>query len=157
MQTKKKDIISFMGLVILSVVGLFLCNGIDKPFREYDPGAAFLPRLILWIIFGLSVIKIVLMVLENLDGEDRILGKQEIIKGLITIALVGCYYFFYKSLGFIVDTLLYLALQISVVTPKEKYSWKKTLSISLVTTLIVYVIFAVGFSMRFAKGILKFM
>ncbi len=157
MKVKNKDIISSVVLIAISIAGLFLCRDIDKPFRDYDLGAAFVPQLTLWLILGVSVLKIVVAVIENSqkNAESRFGGN--VPRGLLTILLVGAYCFLYKPVGFILHTAVYLFLQITVVTPKEKNKLWKNALIAVLTTAIAYLIFSIGFSIRFPKGILSFL
>lgn len=157
MKVKNKDIISSSALIAISIVGLFLCRDIDRPFREHDLGAAFLPQLALWLILALSALKIVVALIENDRTETTSRFGGNVPRGLLTILLVGAYCFLYKPVGFILDTAVYLFLQITLVTPKEKNKLWKNALIAVLTTVIAYLIFSIGFAIRFPKGVISFL
>ena len=156
-KTKTRDIITSAILCLVSIVGLVLTLQIPDPFREYDLGARFLPQLILGLILGLSILKIVTVLIENEDGTVEKKDASQYLKGLCTIALVGLYCFCYEVLGFIVDTSLYLFLQIFILTPKGKRKIWKIIVVDLIATITVYLIFREGFSVQLPEGVLTFL
>ena len=57
-----------------------------------------------------------------------------------------------RERGFVIMTLLYLFLQILVLTESDKWNYKKFLVIDLVFTFAVFVIFRYGFKMMLPTG-----
>lgn len=156
MKEKNKEVVSAFILIGISVVGLFLTLDIPQPFREYDLGAAFLPRLTLVLIIGLSVLKIVVAVIENKSGGLEKIDKSQLKKGFGTILLVGLYCFLYEPVGFLINTLVYLFFQMMILTPKNKRKIWKLLLIDAASTAAIYLIFNVGFSVRLPHGLAAF-
>ena len=157
MKTKTRDIITSIILILVSIGGLILTLQIPEPFRDYDLGASFLPRLILGLILGLSVLKIITVLIENEQGVIEKKNASQYLKGLCTIILVGLYCFCYEVLGFVLDTGIYLFLQILVLTPKEKRKVWQIVVIDLIATITVYLIFNEGFSVQLPEGVLTFL
>lgn len=157
MKEKNRDLLSASILILVSMFGLYLTKDIPEPFREYDFGAAFLPTVVLVLIAGLSVLKIIVTLIENKQGSLDKLDTSQFLKGFGTIALVGIYCFCYKPVGFLIDTLVYLFLQIFILVPKEKRSIKKILLIDILATAIIYLIFTRGFSVRLPQGLITFL
>jgi len=156
MKEKNRDIISSLILIALSVFGLYLTFDIPEPFREYDLGAAFLPRLALGLIGALAALKIVVALIENRAEEGNAFHTGQLLRGGATIVLVGLYCFCYKPLGFLLDTLIYLFLQILILTPREKRSIWKIVLIDVAATVVIYLIFKQGFSVRLPQGLITF-
>lgn len=156
MKEKTRDIISALVLIAISICGFYLSRDIAEPFREYDIGAAFLPRLVLGLIVTLSVLKIIISVIENKTAVLEAKDKSQFFKGFSTIILVGIYCFCYKPIGFLLDTFIYLFLQIVIVTPKEKRQIWKILLIDIIATMVVYLIFTKGFAVKLPHGLITF-
>ena len=156
MKEKTRDIISALALIAVSLFGFYLSKDIPEPFREYDIGAAFLPRLVLGLIAALAVLKIIVSLIENKTAVLEPKDKSQFFKGFSTIILVGIYCFCYKPVGFLLDTLIYLFLQIVIVTPKEKRKIWKILLIDIIATVVVYLIFTKGFSVKLPHGLITF-
>ena len=156
MKVKTRDIISSVGLILVGIVGFSLTSEIPEPFREYDLGAAFLPRLVLALIIGLSVLKIVVTLIENKPDRTEKKDTSQFIKGFGTIVLVGGYCFCFKPAGFLLDTLVYLFLQILLLTPKDKRKLWKIVLIDVIAVAVIYATFTYGFALRLPKGPLTF-
>lgn len=160
MKEKTRDIISSLALIALSLFGLYLTFDIPEPFRDYDLGAAFLPRVVLGLIGGLAALKIAVAWMENRKGTVTLFDARQLLKGGGTILLVGLYCFCYKPVGFLLDTLIYLLLQILILVPKEKRKiWKiwKIVMIDMIATVVIYLIFSQGFSVRLPRGLITFL
>ena len=156
MKVKTRDIISSIGLILVGVAGFSLTAEIPEPFRDYDLGAAFLPRLVLALIIGLSVLKIIVTLIENKPDRTEKKDTSQFVKGFGTIALVGAYCFCFKPVGFLLDTLVYLFLQILLLTPKDKRRIWKIALIDVIAVVVIYATFTYGFALRLPKGPLTF-
>lgn len=157
MKEKTRDIISSLALIALSLFGLYLTFDIPEPFRDYDLGAAFLPRVVLGLIGGLAALRIIVSWMENKKSAVRLFDASQLLKGGSTILLVGLYCFCYKPVGFLLDTLFYLFLQILILVPKEKRNIWKILIIDIAASVVIYLIFSQGFSVRLPRGLITFL
>lgn len=157
MKERNRDIISSLVFIAFSLIGWYLTLDIPEPFREYDLGAAFLPRLVLALIGALAILKLIVALVENKQNISEKREKEQLIRAALTIAMVGLYCFCYKPAGFLVDTFLYLFAQIMLLTPKSKRCVWKILLIDVVATITIYLIFSCGFSVRLPQGLIKFL
>ena len=157
MKEKTRDIISSLALIALSLFGLYLTFDIPEPFRDYDLGAAFLPRMVLGLIGGLAALKIAVAWMENRTTVVEVFDAGQIWKGGSTIVLVGLYCLCYKPVGFLLDTLIYLFIQILILVPKEKRRVWKILVIDVIATAVIYLIFIRGFSVQLPQGLITFL
>ena len=155
MKEKTRDIISALILLAVSAVGLYLSRDIPEPFREYDLGAAFLPQLVLILIGALSLLKIVVALIENKPDRVEKTDLSHSVKGFSTIVLVGLYCFCFQPVGFLLDTAVYLFVQILILVPKEKRKIWQIILIDVVATVVIYLIFTRGFSVRLPQGLIK--
>lgn len=156
MKEKNRDILSALVLIAVSAYGLYLTCEIPEPFRDYDLGAVFLPRLVLILIGALSVLKIVVTLVENRPDFLEKKDTSQFIKGFGTIVLVGLYCFCFRPAGFLLDTVVYLFAQILILVPKEKRKIWKILLIDVTATVVIYLIFTRGFAVRLPQGLVKF-
>lgn len=156
MKERNREIITSMVFLAFSLFGWYLTREIPEPFRDYDLGAAFLPRLVLGLIGALAMLKLVIAVVENKQNTGEKKEKAQLARAAVTIAMVGLYCFCYKPVGFLVDTAVYLFAQIMLLTPKSKRCVWKILLIDLVATVAIYLLFSRGFSVRLPQGLIKF-
>lgn len=155
MNVKNRDILSSLVMAGICGVGLVLTRSLPPSTREYDLGPAFLPGLILWLIIFLCGLKVIVALILN-DQKVIPAGNGRKVQGISTIILVGMYCFLYGPLGFLLDTFLYLILQITIVTPKEKRKFLTIFLIDIISTVIIYLVFTKGFGLRLPKGLVGF-
>ena len=85
-------------------------------------------------------------------------GQQEQInlKAVVcTLLLLIGYASFFRSLGYTISTLLYLFLQIRVLTVEEKRSRLLVGAVALTTTVFIHVVFRYGLMLILPQGILS--
>ena len=76
-----------------------------------------------------------------------------------SLVLATIYVNILMPVGFIISTLLYLVLQITVLAPDDKRTKKDLIKYAIITvvfTLVVYFLFRYGFKIILPQGILKF-
>ena len=123
-------------------------------------GPDFLPTIIGVITMILAIILIVMSVKgmkENIaraeaEGAESCDYKR-VVESLILMAI---YVFIFKSIGFLVSTLIYLPLQIIVLSPNSERTAKgiiKEVVVSVIFTFVVYFLFRYGFSIVLPDGI----
>ena len=85
------------------------------------------------------------------DEEKKVfINRDELIKLLISIALMGLYVILITVLGYAVSTFLYMLIQIWVLKPDKKISY---LIVALVSTAILYVGFGLFLRIWLPKGL----
>ncbi|QEN08508.1 tripartite tricarboxylate transporter TctB family protein [Oceanispirochaeta crateris] len=110
---------------------------------EEGPGSGFFPSIIGILLSGISIIAFL---------EGRKLSPPEYIKAsylpfIAAIATVG----FALIIGFFPSLFLFLQGWLKLI---EKYSWKKSLPVSTITTALLYGVFAMWLMVPFPAGLI---
>ena len=149
MTDKKKGIITSVIFLVFSIVMVVFARQI-KPMMQNDVGSGFFPTVIGFSMCAISVLRLVMAVREK-EGEAKKSG-DDIKGGLETLILVGAY----SSVGFIISTIVYLFLQILILTPAEKRSIPITIAISLIAPFVIYAMFVYLINTPLPKGLFGF-
>lgn len=131
-----------------------------------DIGPDFMPIVVGSICIGLSVLLLVQAVsaLRKTAGQKTEAGSEstesasDYVRVIESLVLALVYVNVLKPVGFIISTLVYLALQIFVLAPNDKRTMKdivKYVIIDVIFTLVVYFLFRYGFKIVLPAGILK--
>lgn len=136
---KKADLIT--GSVLLALSGFVIWESWRMPpSATFGPGAGFLPFWTGVIVAGLSVILFLTAWFRKVDPEDPPVfpGRKALTTvGLVLLAL-ALYTVFMESLGFLANTLLFVAFLMAVV---QREGFKLTASVALLTTAGLYIVF----------------
>lgn len=153
MSTKKKGLLASV-LFLAFGVFLFVESLGVKHMMKNDVGSGFFPKVIAIAIIAVAIIRFVaaLREKESASGDD----KDDAVGGWLTVALVGLYVVAFQPVGFIISTIVYLFLQILVLTPKEKRNWITISAISIVAPFALYTLFTHVISSPLPKGIFGF-
>ncbi len=153
MTDKKKGIITSVIFLVFSIVMVVFARQI-KPMMQNDVGSGFFPTVIGVAMCAISVLRLVMAVREK-EGEAKKSG-DDIKGGLETLILVGAYCIVFSSVGFIISTIVYLFLQILVLTPAEKRNIPITIAISLIAPFVIYAMFVYLINTPLPKGLFGF-
>lgn len=159
-----KDMLSGVGFLLFSVWWQWGASFIVV--RKFDTGlsAAYMPKLLGYLLTVLAACLIGQAVKEVLDGKTEEADKVN-TNHLVTFGLLACltaYCLLFKAVGFIICTVLFLFTTMSwLCDPKEGKKkdmvyFLKMLGISVVITALLYIIFCIGFKISFPGGILNF-
>ena len=151
---KKADFIT--GFVLLILAGYLIWEALGMPpSRTFGPGSGFLPLWLGIILVGLSLILIVGTALRPHDPQDRspFPGKQGIIAVVKVLGGLAIFTIFMESLGFIVNTFLFVAYLMGVV---QRERWPKSLLIAVLTTASLYTVFHVLLGIALPRNIFGF-
>ena len=154
MSEKTKGIITSILFLAFSVVMIVFARQY-KPMMKNDLGSGFFPMVVGIAMCALSVLRLVLAIREK-EGAVKKSG-EDLMGGLATTILIGGYCIAFNPVGFIISTVIYLFLQILVLTPKEKRSWPITIIISVVAPIAFYVLFVYAINTPLPKGLLSFL
>ena len=154
MSEKTKGIITSILFLAFSVVMIVFARQY-KPMMKNDLGSGFFPMVVGIAMAALSVLRLILALREK-KGEVKKSG-DDLMGGLATIILIGGYCIAFNPIGFIISTMVYLFLQILVLTPKEKRSWPITIAISVIAPIAFYVLFVYAINTPLPKGLLSFL
>ena len=154
MSEKTKGIITSILFLAFSIVMIVFARQY-KPMMKNDLGSGFFPMVVGIAMAALSVLRLILALREK-KGEVKKSG-DDLMGGLATIILIGGYCIAFNPIGFIISTMVYLFLQILVLTPKEKQSWPITIAISVIAPIAFYVLFVYAINTPLPKGLLSFL
>jgi putative tricarboxylic transport membrane protein len=122
----------------------------------HQPGPGF---LFFWTSIALGLMSLVILIQawrSKKAGEPQvsIFGKQNTLKILLVLIAVFLYAIFMETVGFIPVTLLLFIYLLGVI---EKKGWVFTVFVSVVVTVIAYLIFEVWLKSQLPKGFLGFL
>lgn len=153
------DIVSGVFLSMVGVLAYVLSLSIvERTSSENSVGPKFMPQLIaiLIIITGVLVV--------SKAKKDMKLGikaygefpeeKRDIITVVVTIAIIIMYASSLKTLGFILASMLYLFVQLSLLQVNWKKSIIKNVIISVLVSCICFALFRYVFSLTLPTGTL---
>ncbi len=146
----------FLGALVFFFVGVFA--GFEgyrlDPGTLSDPGAGFFAFYLGIILSLLSIPLFFKGVRASLAGDRNPVGRPGRWKRLLfAVALFVSYAFTLKSLGFVICSFVSLILLFRVV---EGRSWRTTLIISMVCTVVSYFVFATYLGVPLPKGVLPY-
>lgn len=139
----------YVGLVLLAfcAVAFYITTTFDSvpAMLSQNIPATFFPRLVLFVLAGLSVILILTGLRRTPEQLGGIPGSVFLTAGVITLAI-----FMVKPLG----TLLTVALlSVTLTWLWGERSWKRIISLAIGLPLAIYVVFAIGLQVRFPAGV----
>lgn len=153
MTDKKKGIITSVLFLAFSIVMIIFAKDI-KPMMENDLGSGFFPMVVGIAMCALSVLRLILALREK-ETENKKSG-DDLMGGLGTLILIGAYCLTFNSVGFIITTMVYLFLQILLLTPKAKRNWLVISIISVVTPFAFYALFVYLINTPLPRGLFGF-
>ncbi|NLG33008.1 MAG: hypothetical protein GX550_05770 [Syntrophomonadaceae bacterium] len=137
-------------LLMVGFVALLGCHDLPLHNIRGALGPGFLPSSIAIIMIILLAIHMLKLFRQPVTGEkafvDVIACKRQI--GLVT-ALIGSVLMSYVF-GMLVSLGLFIMLELIII---EKIPWPKSLLVSLVTILVVFIVFEKWLGLQFIKGI----
>lgn len=157
---KYGDFVVSIFFMVLSIAMIIMAQQLPKS-KVMDIGPDFMPTVIGVLILVLSVILLISTIrnfkakaaeLEGVEPE-----KYDYPRVIISFLLVLVYAFVLKNVGFIICTLVYLPIQMFVLSPEDKRSKKDIilyLVIDVIFTIAVYFLFRYGFKILLPAGIL---
>jgi len=122
----------------------------------HQPGPGF---LFFWtgIVVGILSLTIILRSFRKLPFDevtDSIFGKGNITKIVLVLLSLFLYGLLMERVGFLILTLLLFLFLLGVI---EKKRWPFTVLVSLIVTVISYLVFEVGLQSQLPKGLLEFL
>lgn len=158
---KYGDIVVGVFFMVLGVV-LFVAAAALPKSAVMDIGPDFMPKVTAILVFVLALALTIQSVLGLKDKEidpDSI-PKCDYKRVISSIILVLIYVFAMRPVGFIVTTLVFLPLQMLVLSPNDQRGPKNIailVVIDVIFTMAVYFLFRYGFMIMLPRGILTFL
>ncbi len=120
---------------------------------EYAPGTGFFPLVVGVLIMLASVLIAIQTSKGEYETKKAYPERKKIIHMTAFSAIVIVSLLLTELLGLTISLFLIFALIMTVI---YRYSWWYSLLVSVVSTGIIYGVFAIGFSIRFPVGIFGF-
>lgn len=149
---KNKDFVLGIIMIAFAVFMFVLTKGLPNTESQFFD-SRFMPYLVSIMSLLLGIVQII----KHLGKESEHESIKKDFKTLaITTVLLACYIFLYGQIGFIVASIVFLFLQIIILTPnyyKKNYVLYGVLAV--VTTLAIYYLFLILFKIKLPSGILS--
>ncbi len=156
---KYGDIVVGIFFMILSVGLIAMARALPKS-KVMEIGPDFMPMVIgvvtLILAALLTVISIKNFKMHAAELEGTEIPDCDYVRVISSIILVLIYVFLMQPVGFILTTLVFLLLQMIVLSPNEERDVKhiiRLLVIDVIFTLIVFMLFRYGFKIVLPAGI----
>ncbi len=151
----KADRISGLFWLIFSVFASYHAYKLGMG-RLHQPGPGF---VFFWtgIVIALLSLTVVLRSFGKRSHEEAkgsIFGKGNVTKILFVLLSLFLYGLLMERLGFLIVTLLLFLFLLGII---EKKKWLFTVLVSLIVTVISYLVFEVGLQSQLPKGFLEFL
>lgn len=154
MSEKQRDLI---GSIVFLIFGIFLfaISFTVKSIIENDVGPAFMPKVVAGAIVIVSVSKLVIA-LKNHSPEytEKRQSTDDKIGSLMTILNLAAYVILFEPLGFIISSIVFLTLQMTILSDKAHFKPVKFGIISISATLAIYFLFVYAFNLMLPEGLL---
>jgi putative tricarboxylic transport membrane protein len=120
-----------------------------------QPGPGF---LFFWtgIVVAILAITVILKSLKRSEEEakDKAFGKSNVKKVVFVLIALFVYAFLLERLGFFICTLLLFGFLLGFI---ERKKWWFAIGVSVVVTVLSYLLFETGLQSQLPKGILEFL
>ena len=158
---KCKDLI--LGIVMLLFSGFYLIYAQQIKTRpKLTPSyasARIMPTLLGILLAALSVICIIQGVrqLKTVSNEEKAkkMDRGDLMAVVFTFAVIIGYVIILPMLGFILSTVIYLILQMIILSPAGKRNYLLFAIVAVVFTGIVFVAFRVGLQQLLPRGVIE--
>lgn len=156
---KYGDIVVGVFFMVLSAALIVMAKMLPKS-KVMEIGPDFMPIVIGSVTFILAAI-LTFLSIKNFKMHEKELENVEIPdcdykRVLLSIILVLIYVFVLQPVGFILSTLVYLLLQMLVLSPDDERDPKhivRLVIIDVVFTLVVFFLFRYGFKIVLPAGL----
>ncbi|MEW6264095.1 MAG: tripartite tricarboxylate transporter TctB family protein [Thermodesulfobacteriota bacterium] len=140
------------GLVVWGLVGLILHSTSDLAFwAEGSPGPRFMPLVLAVILSLLNLLYWVESAVRP-PANDRLPKLEELYRPVCFVAVVILLILLWERLGALLTVILCAVLELRFL---ERYSWTRTLLVSLVMGGLTIVLFQIILGVALPGGILE--
>lgn len=154
---KSKDFFAGLFFIVFAII-FFIYSFKIKAMAKTSIGPEFLPRIICILIALLGLAMTISSVVNgNKSAEDKNEGepKENKFMVLATFILLALYVFLLKEIGFIITSIFYLMIQITILIPdRSKKNLIITGVISTTIPIVTYFLFVNVFNLLLPAGVL---
>ena len=159
MSEKRKE--NYVICSILAVLGILVIYDASQITvgGTLGQGADFLPRVIGWLLVACAAIFLAQGLLAKGEEQQKNTSTKADVETLIrfvkSLGLLGFYAMFLKQLGFVITSTIYIYAQSLLMAPLEKRSHLQSAVISVVSSVVLYLIFVYGLNLMLPAGLLS--
>ena len=165
---KKYPIIEPILIVLFGITVIVISSQIQTVVTSIAIGPDFMPRLIgvIFVILGLALVPEALKKQKEAAAEAAVpsqghnLTCREIMQKYMHFIIWGValiYALLMKSLGFLVDSILFMFVSMFLLTIREKKrNWIAIILVSIIVPTAVYIIFRQKFYLMMPIGLCKY-
>ena len=153
MTDKKKNILISVMFLAYGIF-MFAMSLTLQPMMANDVGSGFFPKVIAVVFIAMSAARLVMAMREKEGAAAK--ADSDMKGGWETILLIGAYCMAFQPVGFIISTMVYLFLQILVLTPPERKNVPLAGIIAVVASIAVYALFTYAINSPLPKGLFGF-
>lgn len=153
MTNKKRNLVVSILFLAFGVFLLVQSMGV-KHMMKNDVGSGFFPKVIAIAIIAVSLVRLVMTLKE--EEKEAKKSNSDPKGGWMTIVLVSLYVLAFNEVGFLIATVIYLFLQMLVLTPAEKRNIPLLAVISVAAPVFIYTLFVYVINTPLPKGIFGF-
>ena len=157
---EKTDLLSALLAIVFGGFVYIMSGSIVVKAKGGDIGSQFLPRLIagLMILLGVLLLIGTLRKIKASTGAQEEAGEDKsFVPALLSFVNLIVYVLIFKPVGFLVSTVIYLTVQMIIMSPDRKPGVKKLgfwVALAVIVAVAIYFIFTKGFSLPLPSGIL---
>ena len=118
-------------------------------------GSGFFPKVLAVGIIITALVELYLTYRSNDQTKDDP-SDNDIKGGVLTIACICAYVALYDILGFLISTIAYLFFQMVVLSNEKNRNLKQFAIVSVLSAIVIYVVFNNLIGMSLPDGILEF-
>lgn len=156
MTNKQRDILSSALFLIFGAGMFFLSLGIKHRIPS-DVGSAYVPKFIAICIMIVAGAKLILSLMDkSASGKKKEGVEFDKLGGIGTVVLMFAYMLALEPVGFIVSSVLYLFLQILLMSNKDNRNIPLFAIISVLLPIGISALFYYVIKMPLPKGIIGF-
>lgn len=156
MTNKQRDILCSAVFLAFGVGMLYLSFGIKHRIAS-DVGSGYVPKFIAICIIAAAGAKLMLSLRDkSASANKKEASDNDLPGGIGTIALMFCYMMALEPVGFILSSMVYLFLQIMLMSNQDNRKPVLFAAISIVLPIAVYALFNYVIKMPLPKGIFGF-
>jgi uncharacterized membrane protein len=156
MSEKQRDVTGALVFLIFGVF-LFAISFSVKAVIANDVGPAFMPKVVAVAIMLVSISKLFITLRNNeVSYKEKRTSEDDKLGSLMTILNLGAYVLLFKPLGFIVSSILFLVIQMCILSDKTTFKPIKFVVISTISTIAIYLLFVYAFHLMLPAGLLDF-
>ena len=156
---KYRDYLSSIFFIAISLVMIYMARLLPKS-KVMSIGPDFMPTVIGVTTLILAVLLLILTVMRTKERETALAKAEpedfDYRRMLYSLVLILIYVFIMQPVGFILSTIIYLIPQFLVLAPDEERNKKEAIKlvvISIIFTIIVFLLFRYGFKIVLPAGL----